>query len=146
MNIKLFHYGTLSCLVVLLFAGCASTADPRVDSIGFDPRRAERERLDPMREQLANEEDDTSAEHIRSITLRSTLGTAQTSTESIQVQIETLRRKKAAAEQELRSLDTQVEETRSTGRAQDALIRRRNEVQAKVDQLSANLRNLLQSQ
>lgn len=130
----------------MLCAGCASTGDPNVDSIGFSPERAQRERLAPRQARLQREEGGAEAERIRSLALRQKLQESQNTPQSDEGAIRRLRAQIAAAERELESLKSQVATARARGEETDRLIQERDLRQAEVDRLSAMLYRILQNE
>lgn len=130
----------------MLCAGCASTGDPNVDSIGFSPERAQRERLAPRQARLQREEGGAEAERIRSLALKQELQQNENRRQSDEDAIRRLRVQIAAGERELKSLNNQVAAVRARGEEDDRLIQERNLRQDEVDRLTAMLHRLLQNE
>src|SRR2546421_5439659 len=129
----------------LLSAGCATTGDPNVDSIGFSAERAERERIAPRQARLQREEGSAEAERIRSLTLKQKLQENGNRRQSDEDAIRRLRAQIATGERELKSLNNQVAAARARGEEDDRVLQERNRRQAEVDRLSAMLSRLLQN-
>jgi predicted RNase H-like nuclease (RuvC/YqgF family) len=140
---KTFLSGLGSALV---WTGCASTSDPNVDSIGFSPARAERERIAPRQARLWREEGGAEAERIRSLALKQKLRENENQRQSDEDEIKRLRAQIAAGERELKTLNDRVAAARGRGEENDRLIHERNLRQAEVDRLSAILYRLLQNE
>ena len=130
----------------VLFTGCATTGDPNVDSIGFSPERAERERIAPRQARLRREEGGAEAERIRSLTLKQRLQESERAHHSDEGDIRRLKAQIAAGERELESLKSQVASARAGGEETDRLIQERDSRQAEVDRLSAILYRILQNE
>ncbi len=130
----------------MLGAGCATTSDPNVDSIGFSPERAERERIAPRQARLQREAGGAEAERIRSLALKQELQQNENRRQSDENAIRRLRVQIAAGERELKSLDNQVAAVRARGEEDDRLIQERNLRQDEVDRLTAMLHQLLQNE
>lgn len=130
----------------LLSTGCATTGDPNVDSIGFSPERAERERIAPRQARLRREEGSADAERIRSLTLKQKLQESERTPHADEGAIMRLRAQIAAGERELEGLKSQVAAARARGDETDRLIQERDFRQAEVDRLSATLYRILQNE
>lgn len=130
----------------MLCTGCATTGDPNVDTIGFSPERAQRERLAPRHARLQREEGSAEAERIRSLSLKQELQQNENRRQSDEDAIRRLRAQKASSERELESLNVQVAAARARGEEDDRLIQERNLRQDEVDRLSAMLHRLLQNE
>jgi predicted nucleic acid-binding Zn-ribbon protein len=131
---------------VLLCTGCATTSDPSVDSIGFSPERAQRERIAPRQAQLQREAGGAEAARIRSLSLKQELQQNENRRQSDEDAIRRLRVQIAAGERELKSLNNRVAAIRARGEEDDQLIQERNLRQAEVDRLSAMLHRILQNE
>jgi uncharacterized protein involved in exopolysaccharide biosynthesis len=129
--------------VVLFHAGCATTGDPNVDTIGFSPARAERERLAPRRAELRREESSAEAERIRALTLKQQLNDDETRRQLNEDSIRRVRAQQATSERELARLNEEVAASRARGETDDQLIRERDARQKEVDRLTEVLHHLL---
>ncbi|HEV2805017.1 MAG TPA: hypothetical protein VGW57_08825 [Chthoniobacterales bacterium] len=130
--------------LVLFYAGCATpTGDPNLDSIGFSPAKAERERLAPRRADLRREESSAEAERIRALTLKQQLNDDETRRQSNEDSIRRVRAQQVTSERELARLNEEVSASRARGETDDQLIRERDARQKEVDRLTAVLRELL---
>lgn len=143
MNLERLLY-----LVVLsgsfLLIGCAtpSVADPNVDSIFFSPERAERERLQPKREVLAETERQTEAEKIRSITLRNQTKVVKSENSSLAKQVKEIDVKIRKKEGDLANLERQIKNLPPIESNSDLLLRRKN-LENEISQLRSKQLTLL---
>lgn len=148
MNFPLFSH---SCRVVALaglvaFGGCASTGDPMEDSIGFSQERAERERLGPRRAHLAQEQESTEAERIRSVTIQKRINDEHDVRHAAEGELHQGRAQKKAAQQRLQATEAQLRAAEAQGEEDRALIERRDREQNEVDRLTHLIEKILETE
>lgn len=96
--------------IVLFLPSCAApTGDWDEDSIGFDPRLADR-RMDGIRNQLNNERQSLAAQRIRQAQLKNELDTTNRSKQNHADEIRRVKNDLARANAELSSIKAQIEQ------------------------------------
>ena len=131
---------------LLAAGGCASTGDPMEDSIGFRRERAERERLAPRRAHLAQEQESTEAERIRSVTIQKRISAASDARYAADGELHQARAQRNAAQQRLQAIEAQIPAAEAQGEEDRALIERRNREQAEVDRLTHLIEKILETE
>lgn len=141
------HLGIFLLLCHLV--SCGSVADPNVDSIFFDPARAQKERIEPRQRRLQGLKEETGAERIRTVQLqgkirgvKSEIKALESKMASLDSQIATSRRKRATASSSVRHVT--VTKTKSSGEEKN-LIRERDQLANQVSQEKRKLAKMLKT-
>ena len=138
-------------LAQLLVSCGQSVADPNVDSIFFDPARAQKERIDPRKQKLANVQQQTAAEKIKTTMLQGEL-------RELETQIKGLEREAASLDSKIAVARNKRQQASAPGASERArasvpaisteerkLIARRNQISKQVSADKAKLTKMLKT-
>lgn len=140
---KANHYWLFAIAVCL--CQCETTSDPSVDSIGFSPKRAERERLEPRRRELARLKEETAAEQIESRRLKLAVGDEERALAGARREQNQVNRTLTQAQSRQNRIKRALPAAQQQQEDARRLIQERDHTQQDVDDLSEILLRQLES-